>query len=133
MTIVAHCFLGRKARTSVLLSNRTQITLKMTEKCLKGCMTVPDFGNYSLGHNKNRFKRETHLCGRQNRVPVSTTGCPLNIFLFTTIGCDCRDKQPCTSLLNILYNLIKYHDSILKGYRVMACTRFNSYERQLQK
>ena len=34
-----------------------------------------------------------------------------------------------THLLNVFYNLIKYHENISKGYWVMACTRFYNYGR----
>ena len=32
-----------------------------------------------------------------------------------------------TPLLNVLYILVKYHENILKGFRVMGCTKFYNF------
>ena len=32
-----------------------------------------------------------------------------------------------TCLLNVLYKLVKYHENILKGFRVMVCTKFYNF------
>ena len=55
----------------------------------------------------------------------------------TNMGDNSRTESELLFLLcdpptNVLYNLIKYHDNISKGYWVMACTRFHIYGRYLQ-
>ena len=63
-------------------------------KWIKGCLTIPSFSCFTLAGIHSSSTATLTFVSARFLVSLRTTGCLLNIFLFTTQCCALGDKRP---------------------------------------
>ena len=96
----------------------------LLEIWIKGCLTFPDFSCLTLGQNKFPVQPWHSPSCPPDSVIVSlrTTGCLLNIFLFTTQCCAKGDRRPWYERITntLFYEFITRHAYELQMWKIRA-------------